>query len=239
MARSPYAEGTIFPRGASWVEEDRAYNFSIYSQHADTVVVLLFSEDDLVQPVLEYRLDPRINKPWVVWHCRLSGQEVERARYYAYRIDGPSASGPVSCHAYDPRKVLLDPYAMEVLFPPDFDRAAAQQPGSNLGRAPPGILPRPSGTCTQNADRSPRHLPKDIVIYEMHVRGFTRSPSSEVAFHRRSLRHVGLIVGLVGSAACVWWLSSIDNFTAKENLAVMLACWGAFIGSIPPVFLDR
>ena len=56
-------------------------------------------------------------------------------------------------------------------------------------------------------------------------------------FHRRSLRHVWLTVGFVGSAACVWWLSSIDNFTSKEHLAVMLACWGAFIGLIPPVFL--
>ncbi len=56
-------------------------------------------------------------------------------------------------------------------------------------------------------------------------------------FHRRSLRHVWLVVGLVGSAACVWWMSSIDNFTAKERLVVMLACWGAFLGLIPPVFL--
>ena len=56
-------------------------------------------------------------------------------------------------------------------------------------------------------------------------------------FHHRSLRHVWLIVGLVGSAGCVWWMSSIDNFTAKERLAVMLACWGAFLGLIPPVFL--
>jgi MFS family permease len=56
-------------------------------------------------------------------------------------------------------------------------------------------------------------------------------------FHRRSLRHVWLITGFVGSAACVWWLSSIDNFTPKENIPVMLACWGAFVGLIPPVFL--
>jgi len=56
-------------------------------------------------------------------------------------------------------------------------------------------------------------------------------------FHRRSLRHVWLIVGFVGSAACVWWLSSIDNFTPKEQIPVMLACWGAFVGLIPPVFL--
>ena len=56
-------------------------------------------------------------------------------------------------------------------------------------------------------------------------------------FHRRSLRHVWLVVGFVGSAACVWWLSSIDNFTPKEHIPVMLGCWGAFLGLIPPVFL--
>jgi len=56
-------------------------------------------------------------------------------------------------------------------------------------------------------------------------------------FHRRSLRHVWLIVGFVGAAACVWRLSSIDNFTAKQHVAVMLACWGAFLGLIPPAFL--
>jgi MFS family permease len=56
-------------------------------------------------------------------------------------------------------------------------------------------------------------------------------------FHRRSLRHVWLIIGMIGSAASVWWLSSIDNFTPKEHVPVMLACWGAFVGLIPPVFL--
>jgi hypothetical protein len=56
-------------------------------------------------------------------------------------------------------------------------------------------------------------------------------------FHRRSLRYVWLVVGLVGSAACVWWLSSLDNFTSKEHIPVMLGCWGAFLGLIPPVFL--
>jgi len=56
-------------------------------------------------------------------------------------------------------------------------------------------------------------------------------------FQRRSLRHVWLATGFVGSAACVWWLSSIDNFTPKEHLPVMLACWGAFVGLIPPAFL--
>jgi MFS family permease len=56
-------------------------------------------------------------------------------------------------------------------------------------------------------------------------------------FHRRSLRHVWLVLGVVGTAACVWWLSSLDNFTPKEHVALILACWGAFLGLIPPAFL--
>jgi MFS family permease len=56
-------------------------------------------------------------------------------------------------------------------------------------------------------------------------------------FHRRSWRHVWLVVGVVGTSACTWWMSSLDNFTAKERLALMLACWGGFLGLFPPVFL--
>jgi MFS transporter, DHA2 family, multidrug resistance protein len=56
-------------------------------------------------------------------------------------------------------------------------------------------------------------------------------------FQRRTLRHVWATIGFVGSAACVWWLSSIDNFTPKEHLPVMLGCWGAFVGLIIPAYL--
>jgi hypothetical protein len=56
-------------------------------------------------------------------------------------------------------------------------------------------------------------------------------------FQRRSLRHVWLVIGMVGSATCIWWLASMDNFTPKEHLAVMLGSWGAFVGLIPPAFL--
>jgi hypothetical protein len=56
-------------------------------------------------------------------------------------------------------------------------------------------------------------------------------------FHRRSVRHVWLVAGVLGTAACVWWLSSLDNFTPKEHIALILACWGAFLGLFPPVYL--
>jgi len=85
---SPSADGRILPLGASWSEEEHAYNFSLYAQHAENVVLLLFSENELASPFLEYRLGPRVNKTWNIWHCRVAA-EAESACYYAYRIDGP------------------------------------------------------------------------------------------------------------------------------------------------------
>ena len=146
--------------------------------------MLLFGEDDPAEPLLEHRLDPRVNKTWHIWHCRLGEQKVRGARYYAYKIDGPRPSGPRDWHAFDPQKVLLDPYAKAVFFPPGFNRQAAQRTGSNMGRAPLGILPRRETTFAWGDDRPPRHE-SDAVIYEMHVRGFTRSPTSGLAPERR------------------------------------------------------
>jgi MFS family permease len=92
-----------------------------------------------------------------------------------------------------------------------------------------------------------------VGLYATELRGYPRTtagwlmvPTSltmasttllTTCFHRRSLRHVWLVVGFVGAAVCVWWLSSLDNFTPKEHVALILASWGAFVGLIPPVFL--
>jgi MFS family permease len=84
-----------------------------------------------------------------------------------------------------------------------------------------------------------RGYPRTTAGWLMVPTGLTMASTTFLTtwFHRRGLRHVWLLVGVVGTAACVWWLSSLDNFTAKEHVALILACWGAFVGLIPPVFL--
>jgi MFS family permease len=57
-------------------------------------------------------------------------------------------------------------------------------------------------------------------------------------FRRRALRHFWLFVGVVGCAACLWWMSSVDNFTSKGQIALMIGCWGLFVGLFPPAFLQ-
>ena len=177
-------EGAILSLGSAWIEEERAYNFSLYSRHASRVTLLLFGEEDAVRPTVAVVFDPRYNKTWDVWHCRLREHEVAGARYYAYQVDGPGPACPDYRHAYDAEKLLVDPYARDVFFPPSYDREAARRLGPNYGEAPLGVLPSRVPPFDWSDDRPPRHE-SDAVIYEMHVRGFTISPTSGVAPQRR------------------------------------------------------
>jgi len=57
-------------------------------------------------------------------------------------------------------------------------------------------------------------------------------------FRRTSLRHFWLLVGVIGCASCLWWMSSVDFFTSKSLVAIMIGCWGIFVGLFPPSFLQ-
>ena len=65
------AEGLPFPLGPARIEEEDAYNFALYSKHAESVTLLLYTERDIVNPVLAYRFDYLKNKTGRVWHCRI------------------------------------------------------------------------------------------------------------------------------------------------------------------------
>lgn len=80
-------EGLPFPLGATWIPQDEAYNFALYSEHATGVTLHLYAEQDLATPLYQYRIDYLKNKTGRVWHCRLP--MVPEARYYAYQVEGP------------------------------------------------------------------------------------------------------------------------------------------------------
>jgi len=170
------AEGSPLPLGVTWIEEEQAFNFAVHSEHAETVTLLLYTSDDLINPLLEYRFDFLRNKSGQIWHCRIPIAEISEARYYAYSVSGQAV---FNIHSFDPQKVLLDPYAQGVCFPPDFDRKAAMREGSNAGRAPLGRLTAHRPLFDWTGDRSPRHE-SDAIIYELHVRGFTKNSNSGV-----------------------------------------------------------
>jgi isoamylase len=195
ICTSPWAavEGSPLSPGVTWIPELQAYNFALYSEHAEKVTLQLYQESDLITPVLTHEFDYLKNKTGRVWHCIISASQMQAARYYAYSVDGPSPAGPLALHCFDPQKVLLDPYAKTIFFPPAFERAAAIGTGSNAGRAPLGLIPR--ATEHTLADLDPpadcRHT-VDAIIYELHVRGFTQNPNSGVAPERRG-KYAGVI----------------------------------------------
>jgi glycogen operon protein len=110
--------------GATWVEEAQAWNFALYSKDAEAVTLLLYAESDLVNPVFTYRFDYLRNKSARIWHCRVGHSLLRGAKYYAYSVGGQTSQVGLESHRFDPDKILLDPYARSVYFPPDFDRAA-------------------------------------------------------------------------------------------------------------------
>ena len=164
------------PLGVTWIETEKAFNFAIHSEHAESVTLLLYSSDDLVNPLLTFRFDFLRNKSGRIWHCRLPLHQIRGARYYAYSVSGQVAS---ELQSFDPEKVLLDPYAKCVFFPPEFDRQLAIAPGPNAGKAPLGVLTGHGVAFDWSGDVAPRPE-SDAIIYELHVKGFTKNPNSGV-----------------------------------------------------------
>ena len=191
IKRWEMVEGAPFPLGATWIEKDRVYNFSLYSKHAENVRLVLYSDSDLIHPLVDYLFDYRINKSGPIWHCRINADDANDAAYYGYRVDGPAPESGYNWHSFDSEKILLDPNARSVFFPNGFRREAARQPGSNAGQAPLGVLPTQLCGFDWQDDHQPRHG-NDLVIYEMHVRGFTQHSSSGV-----SDLHRGTFLGIV------------------------------------------
>ena len=170
------AEGSPLPLGVTWIEEEQAFNFAVHAERAESVALLFYSSSDLVSPLLTFRFDFLRNKSGRIWHCRIPLTDIREARYYAYSVSGETLP---QLHSFDPQKVLLDPYAKCIFFPPGFDRKLATQEGPNAGRAPLGVLAGHRQTFDWAGDRSPHHE-HDAIVYELHVKGFTKNPNSGV-----------------------------------------------------------
>jgi glycogen operon protein len=162
-------------------------NFSVFSKHATRIELLLFDDDRAAQPASVIPLDPRRHKTYHYWHTFVPN--LVPGQRYAYRADGPFA--PQRGLRFDREKVLLDPYGLAVSVPTDYDRKAARRPGNNAATAMKSVVTDPS-RYDWEGDAPLRRPYVETVIYELHVRGFTRHPSSGVAAHKRGT-YAGLI----------------------------------------------
>jgi isoamylase len=170
-------EGSPSPLGVTWIEAEQAYNFALFSARATAVTLLLYSATDLLSPICAQPLDYLTHRSGGIWHARIPASTARKASYYAYRVEGPFA--PEQGQRFDSAKTLMDPYARSIYFPPGFTRQASIGPGSNAGRAPLGLVQPPDNGFDWGGDAHPVHT-HDTVIYELHVKGFTRRPNSGV-----------------------------------------------------------
>lgn len=115
--------------------------------------------------------------------------DVQPGQIYGYRAEGPF--DPAKGLRFDPTKVLLDPYGKGVVVPGNYTREAAGIEGGNAATAMKSVVVDPSAYDWEG-DAPLNHPSARTIIYEMHVRGFTRHPSSEVAENLRGT-YAGLI----------------------------------------------
>ncbi|HWG54957.1 MAG TPA: glycogen debranching protein GlgX [Gaiellaceae bacterium] len=203
--------GRPFPLGPWW--DGQGTNFSLFSEHAEKVELCLFDAEDR-ETRLELRERTAFN-----WHGYVPG--VGPGQRYAYRVYGPWA--PEQGHRFNPTKLLIDPYAKAIEGPILWDRGntlpyvpgeedADLEPDDEDDAAaiPKGIVIDES--FEWEGDRQLRIPWHDTVIYEVHVKGFTKLMPGV----REDLR--GTYAGLASEPA-IEYLSSL-GVTAVELLPV-------------------
>ena len=174
MALSAVQPGRPHPLGAQ--PQPGGVNFSVYASDAHRIELLLYDGADDAEPAQVIALETSAHRTWHYWHAFVPG--LGPGQLYAWRAQGPF--DPARGLRHDGDKVLLDPYGRAVALPRDWRRAAACLPGRNDAFAAKSVVAHDQAYDWEGDTplRSPRCA---AVIYEAHVRGFTRHPSSGVA----------------------------------------------------------
>jgi len=163
--------GASAPLGASVTPD--GVNFSVFSKRATGIDLLLFEHVDDAKPARVIPVDPAANRTYHYWHVFVP--ELEVGQIYGYRVRGPHE--PSKGCRFDPSKVLLDPYGRAVVVPTSYNRAAAHEEGDNAATAMKSVVVDPSAYDWEG-DIPLHRSSSQTIVYEMHVRGFTKHPSS-------------------------------------------------------------
>jgi glycogen operon protein len=213
--------GQSFPLGATVAETGT--NFSLFSRTATGVELLLFDRPDDARPARVIPLDPSTNRTYHYWHVFVPG--LVHGQLYAYRVDGPFE--PQLGLRFDRAKVLLDPYGRGVLVPRGYSRDAATREGDNAGVAMKSVVVDNS-SYDWEGDQPLMRPSSRTIIYEMHVRGFTRDSSSGLAENIRGT-YRGLIEKIpylkqLGITAVE--LLPVFQFDAQDSASGRVNYWG-------------
>jgi isoamylase len=164
--------GTPHPRGSTW--DGHGVNFALFSEHAERVELCLFDARGRESQRIEVR-----ERTDHVWHCYLP--QARPGQAYGYRVYGPYR--PRDGHRFNPHKLLVDPYAKDfagqlrwsdALYGYTVGHRKADLSFDKRDSAP--FMPKCrvlEGAFTWGDDQRPGVAWHEMVVYEMHVKGFT------------------------------------------------------------------
>ena len=167
--------GYPFPLGANW--DGQGVNFALYSENATAVELCLFDKDDTTVETARIRVKERTNHIWHVYVPTLGPGQL-----YGYRVYGPYE--PQNGHRFNPSKLLIDPYAKAIsgtinwndsLFGYELGHPEEDLSFNDLDSAP--YIPKSvviDPRFDWEGDKLPRIPYHRSVIYETHVKGFTK-----------------------------------------------------------------
>lgn len=165
--------GSPYPAGSR--PNAGGVNFSIFSRYAEHVELLLFESADSEEPFQIITLEKENNRTFFSWHVYVSKLPI--GTWYTWRMEGPDQARE-SGFRFDREKHLVDPWARAVS-QKRWSRKAACLPGDNSATAMRCVVI--NNDYDWEGDTPLRISSNKSIIYELHVGGFTRHPSSNVA----------------------------------------------------------
>ncbi len=197
--------GFPLPYGAT--KTNGGFNFAIFSKHAREVSLCLFHPDE-EKAFAEIPLKAEENKTGYVWHIQV--YDIPPNCHYGFRVAGPYS--PMQGLFFDNRRVLLDPYSKQVASPSTWGTGKRR----DVTHIHKGVV-QPDVSFDWEGDVHPQLAAHELIIYEMHVRGFTNDPSSKVEHKGGFLGIIEKIPYLKSLGVNCIELMPIHEFNEMEN----------------------
>ncbi len=219
----PIWPGHPYPLGATW--DGEGVNFALYAENATRVDLCLFDQPKDAPEIASIRLRERSNN---VWHAYVPG--IKPGQLYGYRVDGPYE--PQNGHRFNRNKLLMDPYAKAIagtiewhdsLFGYQMGHSEEDLSFSETDSSP--FIPKSVVVDEQfdwEGDQPPRTLYHQTVIYETHVKGFTKLhpdiPEAERGTYK-GMGHPATIAYLQALGITAVELMPVHHFVLDRHLA--------------------
>ncbi|TLV02099.1 glycogen debranching protein GlgX [Dyadobacter luticola] len=212
--------GKPYPLGAHW--DGQGVNFAVFSENAESIELCLFDEEN--KEYAKIRIEEITHH---VWHVYVPG--LGPGQLYGYRVSGPYE--PDNGHRFNPAKLVVDPYARALSGTLEWNDALfAYRIGD------------PEEDLSMNTDDSAPYIPKSVVvdesfdweddqridrpyhqtiIYEAHVRGFTKMNEQIPEQHRGTyagMAHPATIEYLKALGITAIELLPVHQFLADRHL---------------------